>query len=300
MQVFTENKIISYSISSCEVDIGKRCWEIKDSKNHLVFKSSKELTQNEVVESIQDSSGDTLWTIRRPTRGWYLVIRSPKDDPKSFIALHPKNVMKGKSKATEFTFTLKSPSSLKPEMQAPEHRKKHSIDSTIQRRNQPVSSSLTSASPPKSTATSLDFEHDSELCQPVESVIRLKPIENDPQDQTFLKLFTDLFANTNQGFRCFIESKADERLGHHQVNSNGQSILLDYEDQNSAFGIQNFGVLKIHLRNSLNFSLIHNHDPSSDQIDQFHLHQAFWVSVCVAYLGFRADQDAYQAASQDS
>ncbi|KAA1080139.1 hypothetical protein PGT21_003116 [Puccinia graminis f. sp. tritici] len=283
---------INYSITTFESELGKFCWEVKNPDGHLIFKSYKELTHDEIVEGIQDSSGETLWTIRRPIRGWYLVLRSPMDsNPQSFIALQPKKVTKGKNKRVEFTFRLPT-LSLETTPDKPVgngHLRKDSTDSSIKRRNPSVSSSPQSPNRLKPT-------HDQQAPSPTtEDLIHLQPVEEDVKDQTLFKSFTSLFTNSNQKFQCFAKPLQPTTINDQSVEID-PTILIDYEDQNSVFGIHNNGILKIRLKNSLNFKLIEG----IDDVNQNEFHCAFWVAVCIAYLGFRADQDAYIAANEDN
>ncbi|OAV93242.1 hypothetical protein PTTG_12306 [Puccinia triticina 1-1 BBBD Race 1] len=291
-----EHPSIDYSITTFESELGKFCWEVKDLDGHLIFKSFKELTHDEIVEGIQDSSGETLWTIHRPIRGWYLVLRSPMDsNPQNFIPLQPKNVTKGKNKRVEFTFRLPTSSSeTTPENPvANGHLRKDSIDSQIKRRNLSASSSPQS---PNRLKPSQDPHPQSPV---TDDLIYLQLTEENSRDQTLFKSFTNLFTNNNQKFQCFAKpSPATSQLFdiNDPIANDDRSILLDYKDQNSVFGIHNNGILKIRFKNSLNFKLVEG----TDEVNQQEFHCAFWVAVCIAYLGFRADQDAYIAANEDN
>ncbi|PLW06088.1 hypothetical protein PCANC_11730 [Puccinia coronata f. sp. avenae] len=283
---------VCYTITTFESEIGKFCWEVKDLDGHLIFKSFKELTHDEIVEGIQDSSGETLWTIRRPIRGWYLVLRSPLDlNPQNFLALQPKNVTKGKNKRVEFTFRLKSSPCEKPVVNG--HMRKDSTDSSMKRRKLSISSLPKS---PNRLETAIDHHPPSSL---KEALICLQPMEEDLKDQTFLKAFTNLFANNNQRFQCVAKPSSPTSThlpcNNTQASSDDPLTLFDYEDQTSLFGIHNSGILKIRLKSSLEYQLVEG----IDDTNQRELHCAFWVAVCIAYLGFRADQDAYIAANED-
>jgi len=284
---------VTYSITTFESEIGKLHWEVKDLEGRLIFKSFKELTHDEIVEGIQDSSGQTLWTIRRPIRGWYLVLRSPLDsNPQNFIGLQPKNVTKGKKKRIEFTFRLKSSSSCETAPNKPVangHARKDSSDSSIKRRN------LSTSSSPKSPDGIESACSQQPPSPPIESLICLQPIEEEMEDQSFFKSFTNIFTNNDQKFQCVAPTIQTFNSSTH-VSNHGSSILLDYEDQNSAFGIHSHGVLKIRLKSSLNFKLVEG----VNDINQHEFHCAFWVAICVAYLGFLADQDAYVAANAEN
>ncbi|KNZ57996.1 hypothetical protein VP01_201g5 [Puccinia sorghi] len=262
------NPWVTYFITTFESEIGK----------------FKELTHDEIVEGIQDSSGETLWTIRRPIRGWYLVLRSPLDvNPQNFVGLQPKNVTKGKKKKVEFTFRLKSLSSCETAPNKPVvngHVRKDSGDSSIKRRNPSTSSSPKSPNRIESTCSQQPPG------PPIESLICLQPIEEDLEDQTFFKSFTNIFTNNHQKFQC-IDPTIQMLNSNIHVSNHNSSILLDYEDQNLAFGIHSHGVLKIGLKSSLNFKLVEG----DNDIKQHEFHCAFWVAICIAYLGFRADQE---------
>lgn len=52
----------------------------------------------------QDSTHHPRWTIHRPIRGWYLVLRSPSLPPGSYISLKPLPSSEGST----FTFALRS------------------------------------------------------------------------------------------------------------------------------------------------------------------------------------------------
>ncbi|KNE88936.1 hypothetical protein PSTG_17611 [Puccinia striiformis f. sp. tritici PST-78] len=87
----------------------------------------------------------------------------------------------------------------------------------------------------------------------------------------------------------------------HDHDHQDPSILLDYQDRNeSVFGIHNNGILRIKTDISRNkFKLIDSNQVNIGGENQLQLHTSFWVAISIAYLGFRADQDAYNAANQE-
>ncbi|PWZ02963.1 hypothetical protein BCV70DRAFT_197208 [Testicularia cyperi] len=63
--------------------------------------------RNEIVDKIVDaSSGRVCWTIHRPTRGWYLYLRSPVLPPGSAISLRSAPVADHDPSVTPLSFTL--------------------------------------------------------------------------------------------------------------------------------------------------------------------------------------------------
>ncbi|KNF03966.1 hypothetical protein PSTG_03049 [Puccinia striiformis f. sp. tritici PST-78] len=341
----------AYSISTSEIELGKCCWEVKDRDGHLVFKSCKELTHDEIIEGVQDTSGRTLWTIRRPIKGWYLVIQSPLDsNPQNFVALEPRNVIKGKNKRVDFSFRLQSTSTSSSSSSSSSsitttadtivdmpvhnsHIRKDSTDSTIKRR---IPSASSSPQSPNRLKPNLDQQQQQQQkttssttttttpSLTEEIVICLQSVDLDLSQQTYLNSFKNLFTNNPQNFQCFLQKSTTDTnddsssdppvmINHNHSNPNIQithdhdhdhqdpSILLDYQDRNeSVFGIHNNGILRIKTDISRNkFKLIDSNQVNIGGENQLQLHTSFWVAISIAYLGFRADQDAYNAANQE-
>jgi len=65
----------------------------------ILWTKNRGLLGNEIVETVKDRDRRPVFTIHKPTRGWYLVIRSPNWSDKAFVSLRPS--------------TLHSPSHLK-------------------------------------------------------------------------------------------------------------------------------------------------------------------------------------------
>ncbi|MBW0530437.1 hypothetical protein O181_070152 [Austropuccinia psidii MF-1] len=254
-----DRQILKYSFSTLESDVGKVCWKITDSENRLVWKSARELVEDEIVESIRNSTGEAQWTIHKPTRGWYLVLHSQhgKELPKS-IQLQPVCSGNDPSDPIQFHFRLHT-------QEVPRESGSKTTGSHLKRRSGSIV--LNSASTDNSKLSS-SFPQS-------EYLILLKPQVPNPTEASLFKSFIQLFANSNRPFTCFARS-----------HDGTESIIFDYQDNSSTFGIQSFGTL-----------LIYHEDETYKSLD---LDKAFWVAVCIAYLGFRDDQEAFVAANQDN
>ncbi|KAL8283964.1 hypothetical protein RQP46_005077 [Phenoliferia psychrophenolica] len=83
---------------------GDQVVEIKDDSGRVIWSKVKHLTEEEIVETVLDSARQPRWTIHRPIKGWYLVLRSPSLPPTSFISLRPST----NHSADNFLFTIRS------------------------------------------------------------------------------------------------------------------------------------------------------------------------------------------------
>ncbi|KAH9821147.1 hypothetical protein DFH28DRAFT_951617 [Melampsora americana] len=307
---------------------------------------TRTLTDDEIVESVMDSTGQVLWTIHKPIRGWYLVIRSPSyTNPRTHIALQPLK-LRGPTHEDRFIFRLSpihlpstSTSSSSPttdvnspptasnmstrassSSQTTSHSPLRSSDPFINpgsahRHNlkrasttshnihapQIVISSSTSTNStdptsedefptadghvalrlPSSELSNLDDSSHSNT-HPTPNPINsdeptmeidflLQPLTPAIPLSTFGRLIS-FFGETDRSFCC-------TRPGSASVVEN----IMSYEDETSMFNLSTKGQLKVRF----------------EALSQYGMPVCFWITIALAYLGFRGDKEAYQAATED-
>ncbi|CAO1613319.1 unnamed protein product [Parajaminaea phylloscopi] len=77
-------------ITACESGSKGRARDARKPPRPLYFRERTLTEEDEIVDRLIDSaSGSAIWTIHRPTRGWYLHIRSPALPPGFAIPLRP-------------------------------------------------------------------------------------------------------------------------------------------------------------------------------------------------------------------
>ncbi|KAG0143314.1 hypothetical protein CROQUDRAFT_673012 [Cronartium quercuum f. sp. fusiforme G11] len=277
-----------------------------------------------------DSTGLVLWTIHKPIRGWYLIIRSPSySNPHTHIALQPLKLC-GPEHDDRFIFRLKPlhipsdglPSASNDEPLAsplkspPDHLispvdsapmslagsgeslerntsadsgdadapeivvpSSSSPDQSInQRLSSDDSSSSTSLPRPPQLSTDPDSPHfpsssTSQLASTSatgainELDFLLRPSEPEVPLGTFSRILS-FFGEPSKSFCCLRP---------------GSPTIMSFEDQTSMFNLETKGELKIWL----------------EPVSQYQMPLAFWVTVALAYLGYRDDKEAYLAATED-
>ncbi|SCZ94390.1 BZ3500_MvSof-1268-A1-R1_Chr12-2g03867 [Microbotryum saponariae] len=72
--------LVRYHLSSNEADASQELFILKDEHDRRLFTKTRKLTETEIVDTVFNSSHEPAWTIHRPRRGWYLVIRPLKPE----------------------------------------------------------------------------------------------------------------------------------------------------------------------------------------------------------------------------
>ncbi|TNY24100.1 hypothetical protein DMC30DRAFT_215812 [Rhodotorula diobovata] len=82
-----------------------RHYNLEDGR--LLWTKTRELDDDEIVSTIFDSLHRPRWRIRRPTRGWYLILQRIGAETEPYVDLAPvKNRRAGSSNALEFELRL--------------------------------------------------------------------------------------------------------------------------------------------------------------------------------------------------
>ncbi|CAH7685525.1 expressed protein [Phakopsora pachyrhizi] len=273
--------IEQYLVSASNVDFGKKNLKIIDSIGKVAWETVRELVHDEIVESLLDSSGQVHWTIHRPIRGWYLILRSPfYSDPQVYISLKPTSSID----QDQFTVCLRAchiPQD--PIIDDPQTKQIHSspVETTKQTvKNRSTSIYAGTPSPSKPEATLLTGSSCFELSTGKENasstinlkqrdiILILKSLSTTTQ-KTFFQSISSLFTDNSRSFVCAIRSESTET----------EKILTMFEDKPSMFGFNNDGSLSLH----------------SETISKVGMPISFWLAISLAYLGFRDDKEVSAA-----
>jgi len=83
--ITSEYNVSSNDVLSEELRVNVTC--IRTGR--VLWYQDRQLGENEILEGIYDTRASLQWVVHRPTRGWYIRIRSPAFPPGSFISLSP-------------------------------------------------------------------------------------------------------------------------------------------------------------------------------------------------------------------
>ncbi|ORY76501.1 hypothetical protein BCR35DRAFT_305726 [Leucosporidium creatinivorum] len=263
----------SYRLETTEALEGGKIVRLLDEKGRAVWEKTRDLTDEEIVDTIFDGTRHPRWTIHRPIRGWYLVLRSPSLPPGSYISFKPNP---SSAEGSGFTFALRSV--LEYPVTSPLSEKGDDLDAVR------LTFSAGDNTPTPTSAPTFSEAQDHPPAPAGEK--SEKPIAPSPTTSHFklqhglpahthrassrpfsLSSFTHLFAGRGKTFSCVWE---DEQ---------GAEVLRFEED---------VSLLSTTTRGHL---LLHEH-----LVGIIGMEPSFWIAVALAYLEFLEDREAYGAA----
>ncbi|TKY90113.1 hypothetical protein EX895_000111 [Sporisorium graminicola] len=97
----------SHGISDLRLQVSKEASSSKQPLRPVYFRQRTLTEHDEIVDNIVDAnSGRTCWTIHRPTRGWYLHLRSPALPQGTAISIRPADKDGNDPTASPLTFSV--------------------------------------------------------------------------------------------------------------------------------------------------------------------------------------------------
>lgn len=110
----SDNDLISYivhtdtnGVSDLRLQVSQEASSSKQPLHPVYFRERALTERHEIVDSIIDANtGATSWTIHRPTRGWYLYLRSPAMPPGTAISFRSDSGDNYDPTATPLSFSL--------------------------------------------------------------------------------------------------------------------------------------------------------------------------------------------------
>ncbi|KAI0798181.1 hypothetical protein C8Q75DRAFT_870928 [Abortiporus biennis] len=84
------SNVARYTVQSSDVISDMRVNVSEEGTDRVVWYKERFLGDEEIIENVVENATSTIqWTVHRPSRGWYIRIRSPSFPPGVFINLAP-------------------------------------------------------------------------------------------------------------------------------------------------------------------------------------------------------------------
>jgi len=261
--ILSEYNVSSNDVLSNEFRVNVTCTRT----GRVLWYQDRQLGEQEILEGVYDDRASLRWVIHRPTRGWYLRIRSPAFPPGAFITLSPPTVDTRQAGSGSLEFGCRTNPWPPPNNPAPtiEPPGRTSTSSTASEHSYPPS---VSNSPSSSTHT---------LISPPQSQITrfvLKPSSQDPTGSILWRAIAR-FRQTSS-FTVF--------------PFEAQNPLLDEENSKLLTFTENS---PSRLSNSSGVIVINESLAAMLGVDK-----SFWITVALAYWEFLNERESYLASSE--
>ncbi|KAH8928975.1 hypothetical protein BT69DRAFT_1315936 [Atractiella rhizophila] len=287
----------TYTLCTSE-DLGARSVKVKrrgSGKNERGWIKTRELVEDEIVSSVIDEESSlALWTIHRPIRGWYLRLRrsqsllssAPPSNTNSYIALSP-----SRQQPTSLSFTISS-SSQTNQTSLHGHSKSLSLTSSLS----PLPLSPNPSLPIQrhvSSSPSTPLQNPTSTFSPPQNPTILV---NGKEKRTRSFMLSPETAEPQEVYKTFNPLRVVRDLWNWKEKEKGLSFVImeegriigRFEDRPKLWSTTTEGTLFLEV------PAIESLGAAGRETEE----ESMWIAVCMAYLEFLEDRDAYHAASE--
>ncbi|SCV73112.1 BQ2448_7037 [Microbotryum intermedium] len=282
--------LLRYHLSSNEADASQELFILKDEHDRRLFTKTRKLTETEIVDTVFNSSHEPAWTVHRPRRGWYLVIRPYKPEQlgqtateESFVQLLAAKGKRGQEGELQFELELGTELGeeidLGAETSADKGRTSVSVamdSNSPELRGKESGIPSTSATPTAQASVSTNTREEESTTRSVKFILqpRLPGHSQRVTSQTSSPwtpghILRRVVAGKENDWSCVVNPKGDEVMRFEEAitlsSSSTKGLLLVDQERTRSLGI----------------------------------HPDCLVTIALAYLEHLQDLEAYQAAGSD-